>query len=182
MADFPDSIYEPRAIANRAGVVYDATKTKVFYAEDLNATNDEVVAIEEYLLNNPPVSSVVTDKVSVSSAEILALNTTPKVLVSAPGAGKYISILKITSQYNYGSVAYATNLLCQIRDTGSGDIHFVSGSIINGTANKIVTNWSANASKLVTENNTVDLNVNGGNPVNGDGTLDIYITYEIVTL
>jgi len=49
MADFPSAITTPRAIANRVGVVYDPDDTKTFFAEDLNAVNDEVVAIENAL-------------------------------------------------------------------------------------------------------------------------------------
>ncbi len=50
MANFPDSAYSPRTIENRPGVVYDANNTKTLYAEDLEASNDEIVAIENYLL------------------------------------------------------------------------------------------------------------------------------------
>jgi hypothetical protein len=53
MAQFPDNLYTPRTVVNRNGVVYDEAKTKVIFAEDLNAINDEIVAIEEYVLDLP---------------------------------------------------------------------------------------------------------------------------------
>ena len=53
MSDYPDSVYTPRTIANREGVVYDSSKTKVFYAEDLNNSNAEIVAVQEILGLNP---------------------------------------------------------------------------------------------------------------------------------
>lgn len=53
MPDYPTSTYSPRTISNVPGVTYDASKTTRFYAEDLNKTNDEVVAIEETLGVNP---------------------------------------------------------------------------------------------------------------------------------
>jgi len=53
MAIFPGAKYTPRTIANVPGNVYDATKPTHFYAEDLNKTNDEVVAIENTLGVNP---------------------------------------------------------------------------------------------------------------------------------
>ena len=49
MADYPDSIYSPRAKENRLGIVYDATKKRVVFAEDISKLDDEVVAIETYL-------------------------------------------------------------------------------------------------------------------------------------
>lgn len=50
MAEFPNDIYTPRAIENLPGIVYDADAKKVFFAEDLNNSNDEIVAIETFLL------------------------------------------------------------------------------------------------------------------------------------
>lgn len=49
MADYPGQLFDPRVIENMPGVVYDANKATVLFAEDLNATNDEVVAVETYL-------------------------------------------------------------------------------------------------------------------------------------
>lgn len=53
MPQFPDALYTPRTVANRPGVSYDASKTKVFFAEDLNTPNAEIIAIEETLGLNP---------------------------------------------------------------------------------------------------------------------------------
>jgi len=49
MSDFPTTIYAPRTKENKTGVVYDPTKTKIAYAEDITKLDDEVVAIETYL-------------------------------------------------------------------------------------------------------------------------------------
>lgn len=57
MASYPSSIYSPRTKANRAGVVYDAMKTTVGYAEDVTKLDDEVVAIENELGLNPKGTS-----------------------------------------------------------------------------------------------------------------------------
>jgi len=53
MAEFPTSVYSPRTKANKAGVVYDALKTKNIYAEDVSKLDAEVVAIETILGLNP---------------------------------------------------------------------------------------------------------------------------------
>ena len=50
MATFPSGVYSPRTKENKTGVVYDATKRKILFAEDLNKLDDEVVAIEDFLL------------------------------------------------------------------------------------------------------------------------------------
>ena len=48
MADYPDSVYTPRAKENKSGVVYDPTKKTVLFVEDLTKLEDEVVALETY--------------------------------------------------------------------------------------------------------------------------------------
>ncbi|MFZ2153994.1 MAG: hypothetical protein WAV16_02070 [Candidatus Moraniibacteriota bacterium] len=58
---FPDDIFSPRVIENRPGVVYDADNTKTLYAEDIDAINNEIIAIEQntpvrgwFILNTSP--------------------------------------------------------------------------------------------------------------------------------
>ena len=51
MPNFPSSIFSPRVLVNKARVIYDALKTRIFYAEDYNSLTDEVVAIEKTLTN-----------------------------------------------------------------------------------------------------------------------------------
>jgi len=53
MAEYPSEIYVPREKENKSGVVYDPTKKTVMYVEDLQALDDEVVAIETELGENP---------------------------------------------------------------------------------------------------------------------------------
>ncbi len=56
-ANYPGSIYSPRTKENKAGVVYDAAKTTVGYAEDVVKLDDEVVAIETELGTSPKATS-----------------------------------------------------------------------------------------------------------------------------
>jgi len=53
MSVFPNSLFSPRTKANRNGVVYDANKATVTYAEDIVALDNEIVAIETELGVNP---------------------------------------------------------------------------------------------------------------------------------
>jgi len=53
MATFPDAIASFRTKTNRNGVVYDADKESVPFAEDNNLQDDEIVAIETELGTNP---------------------------------------------------------------------------------------------------------------------------------
>lgn len=64
---FPQTIYSPRTIANRPGVVFDPDDTKTFFAEDLNLSNDEILAIESWL-QHMPEGTVWNGKIAVSVA------------------------------------------------------------------------------------------------------------------
>lgn len=50
-AKFPSIDYEPRSVVNRNGVIFDDEDTQTLFAEDFNAVNEELVAIENYLKN-----------------------------------------------------------------------------------------------------------------------------------
>jgi hypothetical protein len=51
MADFPTKVFEPRVIENRDGVVYNPAAKTIVFAEDIKALQDEIIAIETYLLS-----------------------------------------------------------------------------------------------------------------------------------
>lgn len=48
-AEYPDAIFDPRTKENKSGVVYDAGKKTVGFAEDLTKLDEEVVAIQTAL-------------------------------------------------------------------------------------------------------------------------------------
>lgn len=53
MSTYPGGIYSPRAKENKNGVVYDANKKTVLFAEDFTNDEAEIVAIETQLGINP---------------------------------------------------------------------------------------------------------------------------------
>jgi len=53
MATYPGGVYSPRTKENKSGVVYDAGKTTIGYAEDVTKLDDEVVAVETELGTEP---------------------------------------------------------------------------------------------------------------------------------
>jgi hypothetical protein len=49
MPSYPGAIANPRSLENRNGVSYDADRKTIFFAEDINNANAEIVAIETEL-------------------------------------------------------------------------------------------------------------------------------------
>ena len=107
MADFPDSIYSPRTMVNRTGIVYDALKTKVIYAEDFNNDRAEIVAIEEFVTDKIALGGwIATDdsftyysatQITVPSDATLIYAKGDKLRLTQHGSTKYFSIIGVSS-------------------------------------------------------------------------------------
>ena len=131
-----------------------------------------------------------TTKISLSSAEILALFTTPKQLVAAPGAGKMVNLHNIKFVYTFVSAAYATNTTLQVLYGSTSASSIVSQSnIISGTNSLTAFIGATNAAVTICNtpvssftNTALNLTVVTGNPTGGDSTMDVYVTYSIINL
>lgn len=81
-----------------------ARRTKSIWGKQLSITQDTPSLL---FLDGIGVRSTLEAQVTVSSAEILALNATPKTLVAAPGAGRILILEGVVLFYDYNSAAYA---------------------------------------------------------------------------
>lgn len=86
-------------------------------------------------------NSLRATKVGLTAAEVKALNTTPQTLVTAPGAAKFIQIVKIVAYLEYSTAAFTGSNNLEFRETnGSGtkisaDLTY---AFLNGSASAIV--------------------------------------------
>lgn len=125
----------------------------------------------------------VTLKISVSASEIKNIGTTPKELIPAPGAGKYIQVLNMDWWYTHNTTSFDGAVINILHAGADNNLGTINGAVTGGTANvnaKMVTQ-SYITGALHVEN--APLQLEGTDSVaTGDGTLDCYITYRIVTL
>jgi hypothetical protein len=123
-------------------------------------------------------------KVTLSSSQILALNTTPIELVPAI-TGKLLIPQFLFQKYNHISTAYTTGGLFRI---GLGSITFgfsAFGAVITSADNAQGLNnfvYSQSTSGFTYQNLPLIIGATSTNPTGGDGTLDLYLTYLEVTL
>ncbi len=127
---------------------------------------------------------VFTKRTELTSAQVLALNTTPIALVAAPGAGYGIVVHRITGAVDYNSAAYATNVTLEFRYTdGSGTkVTADQGALINATADKVVTCAGIEAATVVTANAAVVVCAATGNPATGNSPVSFDVEYTIVEI
>ena len=125
-----------------------------------------------------------TVKVSISSAQILAMFSTPITIIAAPGAGKLISIDKAIFVYNFNTTAYNTNTTIALYDGAAREMQ-VASFLAGGSTLSVYLGQSisyAGISGVPASNQPATLYSVGGAPLAGNSTITVYVTYSIITL
>jgi hypothetical protein len=123
--------------------------------------------------------------VEISSAEILALFTTPKTLVAAPGAGKVLDFISLLLAYDYGTVVYtigtATNLQVKYTDAAGAAVsttQAVTGMLDQATDQlRALDKLEASVTPVV--NAALVLTLAVANVTLGDGMIHAKVAYRV---
>lgn len=131
-----------------------------------------------------PEQSIQYAEVEVTSAELLALNSTPKTLVPAPGAGKVLEFISAILILDYESAAYATNGDLTVQnETGTALSNTVLlANLLAATADKmvrLVALDTADTGVVLLENEAIQLGCATGDPVTGDSPLRVKVAYRV---
>lgn len=127
-----------------------------------------------------------TLQVTLGAAEILALNTNPKILLTA-NAGEYILPISSVMKYTYANVAYTFAGQLELRmgaGTSNAIASWPASSLFNGVNNVVA--WPLEPASSYEYGNaaggdSLTLGATGVNPTGGDGgTLTINVQYRIV--
>ena len=126
-----------------------------------------------------------TAKLTIASADVLHLNTTPIEIIAAPGVGYAIEVISASMKMVYVSATYATNTSLELITAGATNSQ--ASTVIKNSASTIrrfadaTTLASATATQLV-ENAALNVTVSSGDPTAGDSDITVYVTYRIITL
>lgn len=121
----------------------------------------------------------ITVKVSLTSAEILQLNSTPKILVAAPGAGKVIRPIGQVMKLNYNSSPYSGNAMTALL---GGNIVFTQNSYLSSSNAYDMRMQAQFGTAVDLENLPLTVTVTSANPTGGNSSIDLYITYAVISL
>lgn len=120
--------------------------------------------------------------IDVSSAQILASNATPVVLVTVPNADHLIVPVSIVVEFDYKGTAYATNTTMNV-GYGTGTVLLTGTISLAVTADRITTlNTALDGTKATTKGLSLVLKTATGNPITGTGTARVYVQYRLINL
>ncbi len=165
--------------------------------EQLKDYNGNTGTYQQILISDPTLNfgaggvtwvdqSVLSTRVSISSAELLAMTTAvgPEIIASQ-GIGKSIQVIGAALSYQFGSVAYNfTNDLGLY--TGSSSINAqynVTAAVMNSPSDEFVSMDKVSMGTL-SPNQPLQLRTTGGvnTAPTADGSVNLEVTYKIVAI
>lgn len=159
-----------------------------FYAALERANSiDDILRIGDvnYILSSldvdvpAPQGATLLAPVPVSNNEAMHLFTTSKLMIPAPGAGKFVKVLDIAGKNLVGSIPFS-GLAPKLRYVGvlSNDIAQFDNTFLNATQ-PILRSAIMTSAKNYIENAGVELYIPGFDLTAGNGSMFIAITYSI---
>lgn len=124
-------------------------------------------------------------KVTLTASNIQSLGTAFE-LVAAPGSGKIHRVIEAFYQIRPGVTPFDTNTSLQIfygtsLQSATSNTNFLAtteDSIVRPT----MTTGSFNVPVASIVNQNINIKASGGNPLNGNGEVDVYLFYKTITL
>jgi len=121
---------------------------------------------------------------TVTSAQVLALHSTPQTVVSALGAGKGIKVISASVKIDNPSAAYATNVALALQCNGAAEAQFVSNTALNAsvTSTRLMTadtTFAATDTQIIA-NAALEVFVPSGDPTGGDADIEIHVLYQVI--
>ena len=120
-------------------------------------------------------------EVTVSSAEILTLSSTPIELLPAPGVGNYYDI-KLILEYTFNTTPYVSGIGDVIITDGTNIIYDMFSLNSIGADIVYMTQSMNGPGYLVFPNNSIYLEQQNVDPTSGDGEMLLKIWYSIRSL
>lgn len=130
--------------------------------------------------NMPP--GILTAQVTIPSADVLTMNATPVIVVSAAPAGKVVVVQGGLVEFANGSSNYATNTTITLVSTTAPGLPIRQASIADMTVpNEFITPATAGSSPMI-EGDSVSAQVAVGNPITGNSDLTVTVWYTLMSV
>lgn len=128
------------------------------------------------------MNGVLSTYVSLSSANILDLNSVPIEAIPAPGVGYAIEVISGSVKYTVGGIAYTSGgQIMLLTDTASSG----QQQLINSTAfagSSFFERFTNTIGGKMIENKAIMIQCQNADFATGNGTAKVYISYRIITV
>ena len=124
----------------------------------------------------PAAGGLLSETVTLTSADILDLHTTPATLVAAPGAGKFVNPHRAVGYYSHETTEYVFSGGLMFLTYGSTSL----GEFDATGSQDVITPWATTVKVVASEAVNAALLLFVADPItDGDGTLTITVWYSI---
>jgi hypothetical protein len=184
-----------RSVIEQAGFDIEAQLPKGGATGDVLTKNSGADFDASFQPSSGGGGEVVTLKVTLASADLLALGITPVEAIPAPGAGKVIQLLSVFAVYRFGTTPYSVSnppaYFTLAADAGAFDntAQIEADGYIDQSSDQIswaqIDRGEGTIPLADAENQAFQISLSSTIPsviTDGDGAVDFYITYSVVTL
>ena len=125
------------------------------------------------------ISNVKTVKITIPTAQVLTLYTTPVAFGLTVPVGYYAQLLSAQMKATYGGTPYATNVTLEI---GFPSVKAIFTDAVLGFNSNAFVNMDFESSGQYVSATDVVVSVNAGNPTAGNSDIDLYLTYMLIPI
>jgi len=120
-------------------------------------------------------------ELTIASADVLTLNSTPLTIVSAV-SGYAIEVVSASVKIDFNTTAYATNTQLQLLINGAAQYQIVFNNAVLATSSDTFNcvGKLAVAGTNIVENADLQVTVGTGDPTAGDSDITIYVHYRLI--
>lgn len=162
-----------------SGDLYHLVRSNIDYKIDFDD-------LQESIRGGASAEIVYYASLTITTAQVLALNGTPLTIVAATGAGTYIEVISASATMTFVSAAYATNTTLQLINAGADIPQVTNAFILPATVTKntkFVDGQTPTAGQTqIIANTALQVKVATGNPTTGDSDITVRVAYRIITI
>lgn len=164
----------------------DSLKGQYYYEKDFSSDISGLAIPHVDYVNTLIALKIIQVEVNISSALLLASNTTPITIITTPGASKAIDIISASASITFNSAAYGTNTTLELITNTATQPQMNCASVLNATVSRTlkfneVAPTGATDTQVIS-NQAVKLRTASGNPIAGNSSVKLYISYRIINL
>lgn len=120
---------------------------------------------------------------TIASADVLTLNSTPITLVGAV-SGYAIEVISASVKVDYNTTPYATNTDIELKTSGANvaqakGIAALAASVAR-ISNLTISPTPSAAQTVIISNADLTVSVNSGDPTAGDSDITVYVHYRLI--